>query len=69
MPNPPLSSASAPSLPWIAPLRGWLPSLSLIAALLAGCGGSDDSSLDAAIADGNAAQIRKEYADLGAKSA
>ena len=69
MPNPPLSSASASSLPRIAPLRGWLPSLALIAALLAGCGGSDDSSLDATIADGNAAQIRKEYADLGAKSA
>ncbi|MGE0801331.1 MAG: CAP domain-containing protein, partial [Lautropia sp.] len=39
----------------------------MLATGIAGCGGGGDAGLDPAIAEGNAAPIRKEYAEAGAK--
>lgn len=60
MPHPPFPPVSR----WILPVLAG-------ALLVAGCGGGSDDSkgMDAAIAEGNAAQIRKDYAAVSNKSA
>lgn len=52
-------------------LRRWLAPMVIGILLVSGCGGGADESrsMDAAIADGNATQIRKDYAALSNKSA
>lgn len=51
------------------PFLRWTLPLLAASLLITGCGGSGDSpAMDAAIAEGNAAQIRKAYAALTSKS-